>query len=61
MQVQVETESGPALAIVSGIEGKDVNLDMNHPLAGMNLNFDVEIIDVRPASDEELEQGHVHA
>ena len=60
MQVQVETEGGPALAIVSGIEGEDVNLDMNHPLAGMNLNFDVEIVDVRIASDEELEHGHVH-
>jgi FKBP-type peptidyl-prolyl cis-trans isomerase SlyD len=60
MQVQVETEGGPALAIVSGIEGEDVNLDMNHPLAGMNLNFDVEIVDVRAATDEELEHGHVH-
>lgn len=60
MQVQVETEGGPALAIVTGIEGEDVVLDMNHPLAGMNLNFDVEIMDVRAATDEELEHGHVH-
>jgi FKBP-type peptidyl-prolyl cis-trans isomerase SlyD len=60
MQVQVETEGGPALAIVTGIEGEDVELDMNHPLAGMNLNFDVEIVDVRVATDEELEHGHVH-
>lgn len=60
MQVQVETEGGPALAIVSSIEGDDVKLDMNHPLAGMNLNFDVEIIEVREATQEELDHGHVH-
>lgn len=60
MQVQLETEGGPALAIVSAIEGDDVKLDMNHPLAGMNLNFDVEILDVREATAEELDHGHVH-
>ena len=42
------------------LEDEDVELDMNHPLAGMNLNFDVEIVDVRVATDEELEHGHVH-
>ena len=35
-------------------------LDGNHPLAGKTLNFDVEIVDVREASAEEVEHGHVH-
>lgn len=60
MQVQLQTEGGPALAIVSEISDEDVKLDMNHPLAGMNLNFDVEVLDVREATAEELDHGHVH-
>jgi len=38
----------------------NVKLDANHPLAGMNLHFDVEIVEVRAATDEEIEHGHVH-
>ena len=60
MQVQVETQNGPAIAMVSEIMGEDVTLDMNHPLAGVTLNFDVEVVDVREATDEELDHGHVH-
>jgi len=37
-----------------------VTLDGNHPLAGMDLNFDVEITEVREATDDELAHGHVH-
>ena len=60
MQVQVETKNGPAIAMVSEIAGEDVTLDLNHPLAGVTLNFDVEVMDVREATDEELDHGHVH-
>lgn len=35
-------------------------LDMNHPFAGMDLTFDVEILGLRPATEEELEHGHAH-
>ena len=60
MQVQVGTERGPAIASVAKIEGEDVTLDINHPLAGLTLHFDVEIMDVRDATSEELDHGHVH-
>lgn len=39
---------------------QEVTLDANHPLAGVDLNFDVEIIDIREATAEELSHGHVH-
>jgi FKBP-type peptidyl-prolyl cis-trans isomerase SlyD len=40
--------------------GDTVTIDANHPLAGKSLNFDIEITDVREATAEELEHGHVH-
>lgn len=60
MQVQLETEQGPALAVIAEIEGEEVTLDLNHPLADTELHFDVDIIEVRDASQEEIEHGHVH-
>lgn len=60
MQVQVDTGQGHAIAMVTSIEGNDVTLDLNHPLAGTELHFDVEIMSVREATDEELDHGHVH-
>lgn len=60
MQVQVETNQGPQIAVVTKIEEDDVTLDLNHPLAGMNLHFDVEIMEIREATSEELDHGHVH-
>ena len=61
MQVQVDAGEGPMIASVSKIEGNDVTLDMNHPLADMTLHFDVEVLDVREATEEEINHGHVHA
>ncbi len=46
--------------VITKIDGDDITLDFNHPLAGRNLNFDVELLDVRNASAEELDHGHVH-
>ncbi|MDD3519183.1 MAG: peptidylprolyl isomerase [Chromatiales bacterium] len=45
---------------VTGIEGDTVTIDGNHPLAGVTLNFDVTVVNVRGASTEELDHGHVH-
>lgn len=60
MQFQAQTEGGPRLITVTSVEGDNVTVDANHPLAGNRLHFDVEIVDVREASAEELEHGHVH-
>lgn len=60
MQVQYSTDHGMAIASVAKIEGENVTLDLNHPLAGVTLHFDVEVMEVREATKEELEHGHVH-
>ena len=46
--------------IVKKVEGDKVTIDANHPLAGVTLNFDVEVVGVREATQEELSHGHVH-
>lgn len=60
LQIQIDTNQGTQMAIITKVEGEDVTIDMNHPLAGMDLSFDVEIVDVREATKEEIEHGHVH-
>ena len=45
---------------VHSVEGDTVTVDGNHPLAGMSLNFDVQITEVREATQEEKDHGHVH-
>ena len=42
------------------VTDEEVTVDANHPLAGYHLNFDVKIVDIREASEEELAHGHVH-
>ncbi|MHB1203654.1 MAG: FKBP-type peptidyl-prolyl cis-trans isomerase [Acidithiobacillus sp.] len=60
MQFETMTEEGSKMATVIDIEGDDVTVDLNHPLAGMTLNFDVTVLGVRDATTEELAHGHVH-
>jgi len=45
---------------VVSVTDDEVTVDGNHPLAGFHLNFDVKIVDVREANEEELAHGHVH-
>ncbi len=45
---------------ISEIKEDDITIDFNHPLAGKALTFDVELLNVREATNEELEHGHVH-
>jgi len=60
MQFQSETDDGPVMVTVVSIGEEMITVDGNHPLAGVHLNFDVKIREVREASEEELEHGHVH-
>jgi len=60
MRLQAQTPQGPRAVVVTRLVGDMVTIDGNHPLAGKNLNFDVDITDVRDATEEELEHGHVH-
>ncbi len=60
MQFQAQGEGGVQVVTVVRVEADQVRLDANHPLAGVHLNFDVEVAEVREASAEELEHGHVH-
>jgi FKBP-type peptidyl-prolyl cis-trans isomerase SlyD len=46
--------------IITNVEDETVTVDFNHPLAGKNLHFDLELLDVRDATAEELAHGHVH-
>lgn len=46
--------------VVTEVNDKEVIVDGNHPLSGQDLNFDVEIMDVRPATKDELTHGHAH-
>ena len=60
MQFESETDQGPVMVTVIEINDEMVVVDGNHPLAGTHLNFDVTIREVREASEEELQHGHVH-
>lgn len=59
--VEVEDEDGYAyIAIITAINDDTVTLDFNPPLAGKTLTYDVEVLSLREASDDELDHGHVH-
>lgn len=61
MQFEAPSEEGaPVVVTVTGIDAGEVIVDGNHPLAGIQLYFDIEVIQVRDANEEELEHGHVH-
>ncbi len=61
MQFHAQGPNGEVLVVtVANITGDTVTVDGNHPLAGVQLNFAVEVLEVRDALQEELEHGHVH-
>ncbi len=61
VELQVQDEDGqPMLARIDRVDDDNVRLDFNHPLAGKELVFDVKIVALREASEEEMEHGHVH-
>ena len=60
MQVVLQTNFGPRAVTIEKVGMSVVDVDLNHPMAGKDLHFDIEIVDVREASAEEVEHGHVH-
>jgi FKBP-type peptidyl-prolyl cis-trans isomerase SlyD len=60
MQFQAQTKNGTQIVTITEIGLEDITVDGNHPLAGVDLNFSVEVMEVRDASEEELSHGHVH-
>ncbi|MCS6992581.1 MAG: peptidylprolyl isomerase [Anaerolineales bacterium] len=61
IELQVRDDAGRVLfARIDRVDDESVRLDFNHPLAGKELNFNVKVVGLRDATDEELEHGHVH-
>lgn len=60
MVAQVQTQQGPRHVVVAKVGHKFADVDTNHPLAGRTLTFEIEIVNVREASAEEIAHGHAH-
>lgn len=59
-QFQVSNEANAPIFTVTGVEGEDIHIDGNHPMAGKDLFFDVELTEKREATEEEIAHGHAH-
>ena len=60
MQFQAQHARGQQVVTVVGVSDDEVTVDANHPLAGVTLNFDVNVVSVRDATPEEVSHGHAH-
>ena len=60
VQVVLNTNFGPRAVTIEKVGMSVVDVDLNHPMAGKDLDFDIEIVEVREASEEEIAHGHVH-
>jgi FKBP-type peptidyl-prolyl cis-trans isomerase SlyD len=60
MQVVLNTNFGPRAVTIQKVGMSVVDVDLNHPMAGKDLHFDINVVEVREATAEELEHGHVH-
>lgn len=61
MQLRAQTDEGEQTVIVIDVQDDSITVDGNHPLAGLDLVFDVEILDIREATADEISHGHVHS
>ncbi len=57
---QTDTDKHAPVVTVVALDAENVTLDANHPLAGVDLTFEVEVLGVRAATPEELQHGHAH-
>ncbi len=60
LQMRDSNSGEVVIAYVEDIQTDGVVLNLNHPLAGQTLHFQVKVVDLRPATDEELAHGHIH-
>ena len=60
-QLRATTDDGEQTVIVVDVNDDSITVDGNHPLSGIDLKFEVEIMEVRDATEDELAHGHVHA
>lgn len=61
MVLELEAEDGEQMLVrVVAVDKKVIKVDANHPMAGVDLYFEVEIVDLRAATATEIEHGHVH-
>ena len=60
-QLRATTDDGEQTVIVIDVSDDEITVDGNHPLAGVDLKFEVEILEIRDATEEELDHGHVHS
>lgn len=60
MRFLADTDQGPVPVEITAIDGDTVTVDGNHMLAGQDLKFNVEVIALRPATEEEIAHGHLH-
>jgi FKBP-type peptidyl-prolyl cis-trans isomerase SlyD len=60
MRTVLRTDDGHRPVTVLKVGSSVVDVDLNHPMAGKTLNFAIELVDVRDATADELEHGHVH-
>ena len=61
MQFHAQSPDGvPLVVTIARVEEESILVDGNHPLAGVQLNFEVRVMDVREATSEEIDHGHVH-
>jgi len=60
MQFEAGTGDQRFLVTIKAIDAETVTVDGNHPLAGVELNFDIEVMEIREATEDELAHGHVH-
>jgi FKBP-type peptidyl-prolyl cis-trans isomerase SlyD len=56
----LHTKQGQVQVTVVKVGRFNIDVDRNHPLAGQTLTFDVEVTDVREATDDEISHGHAH-
>lgn len=60
MMMAAQTDQGPIPFTISEIDGDEITIDFNHQMAGKTLTFNVEVIDVRNATPDEIAHGHAH-